>query len=118
MLAWPGMTLEFLAEEQKEVIRMKSLAVVQIVGAPTACVSGIQDTWRQTAAWVAGQLAAKYGESVQVDYYDLFDPGCPPLPPEAKLPLVLVNGEVLSSGEKISIPAIRKRVEALGIDLR
>jgi len=31
------------------------------------------------------------------------------------LPLVLVNGEVLSSGGKISVPAIRKRIEALGL---
>jgi disulfide oxidoreductase YuzD len=112
------MIVRFSAEEQIGVMWMKSLAVVQIVSAPTACAEGITDSWRKTAAWVSGQLAAKYGESVQVDYYDLFDPGCPRLPPETKLPLVLVNGEVLSSGEKISIPSIRKRVESLGIQRR
>jgi hypothetical protein len=46
---------------------------------------------------------------------DLFDPACPPLPPDAQLPLVLVNAEVLSSGGKISVPAIRKRLEAFGL---
>jgi hypothetical protein len=97
------------------VLLMKLPVVVQIIAAPTACAEGIVDTWRKMAAWAAGQLVAKYGESVRVDYYDLFEPGCPPLPPEAKLPLVLVNDEVLSNGEKISIPAIRKRVESLGI---
>ncbi len=45
----------------------------------------------------------------------LFDPACPPLPPGAQLPLVFVNGEVLSNGGKISAPAIRRRLEALGL---
>ena len=57
----------------------------------------------------------RFGEAVQVRYYDLFDDDDPTLPPEAKLPLVLVEGEVLSSGGKISVPAIRKRLETLGL---
>jgi hypothetical protein len=48
-----------------------------------------------------------------VQYFDLFDSTCPPLPPDAQLPLVLVNGEVLSSGGKISVPLIRKHVDQL-----
>ena len=47
-------------------------------------------------------------------YHDLFDVGCPPLPPGASLPLVLVNGEVLTNGDKLSLPLIRRAVEALG----
>jgi hypothetical protein len=31
---------------------------------------------------------------------------------------VLVNGEVLSRGGKIAIPAIRRRVEALGVSVK
>lgn len=87
--------------------------VVQIIGAPIACTDGVKDSWREVADWAAGQLKARYGEHVQVQYFDLFDPGCPPVPPGSQLPLVLVNGEVLSSGGKISIPAIRKRIEAV-----
>ncbi|MCZ7573573.1 MAG: hypothetical protein M5U01_33900 [Ardenticatenaceae bacterium] len=49
------------------------------------------------------------------DYFDLFDPACPPLPAGAQLPLVLVNGDLLSSGGQISMPAIRRRLEALGL---
>jgi hypothetical protein len=89
--------------------------VVHIIGAPVACTDGVKDVWREVAAWAAGQLAARFGASVQVQYVDLFDPACPFLPPGAQLPLVLVNGEVLSSGSKISIPAIRGRLEALGL---
>lgn len=94
---------------------MNAPVVVQIVGAPVACAEGLKDRWRQAAAWAAGQLRGQFGDTVRVDYYDLFDPACPALPPDAQLPLVLVNGEVLSSGGKIAIPVIRRRVEALGV---
>jgi len=90
-------------------------AVVHIVGAPIACAEGVKDTWRDVAAWAGGQLKARYGDQVRVEYFDLFDPACPPLPPDAQLPLVLVNGAVISAGGKISIPAIHKRLETLNI---
>jgi disulfide oxidoreductase YuzD len=88
---------------------------VQIVGAQVACAEGLKDTWREVAAWAAGQLENRFGEAVRVRYYDLFDPDCPPLPQEAKLPLVIVDGEVLSAGGKLSVPQIRRKLEALGL---
>ena len=89
--------------------------LVQIVGAPVACASGVKDTWREIAAWAARALHDRFGDRVRVEYFDLFDPACPPLPPNAQLPLVLVNGEVLSAGGKISIPNLSKRLEVLSI---
>ncbi len=94
---------------------MAHLASVQIVASRVACATGTQETWRDVAAWTADQLSRLFGQAVQVGYYDLFDPGCPALPPEARLPLVLVNGQVLSSGEKISIPKLRAHLEQLGL---
>jgi hypothetical protein len=88
---------------------------VHIVGAPVACAEGVKDTWRDVAQHAADQLRARFGDSVRVQYFDLFDPGCPALPAGAQLPLVLIEGEVLISGGKISIPAIRQRIEALGV---
>lgn len=94
---------------------MSEPIAIQIIGAPiAACGAGVADTWRELSAWVAGQLATRFGSAVQVTYFDLLDPTCPALPPGAQLPLVLVNGETLSSGGKISVPAIRKRLEAIG----
>ncbi len=92
-------------------------AVVQIIGTRVACTEGLKDTWREVAAWAAGQLKTRFGDQVRVEYFDLFDSGCPPLPPNAQLPLVLVNGDVVSSGGKISVPAIRKRLETLNISV-
>jgi hypothetical protein len=92
---------------------MSEPVIVTIVGAPVACQEGVKDTWRGVATWAAGQLEAQFGDAVQVKYYDLFDEDCPPLPPMAQLPLVVVNGESLTSGGKISVPLIRRRVAEL-----
>ena len=89
--------------------------LVQIIGAKIACAEGVKDSWREVAGWAAGKLKARFGEAVQVQYYDLFDADCPPLPPAAQLPLVIVAGEIISSGGKISIPLLNKHIEQLGI---
>ena len=87
---------------------------VAIIGAPVACSAGVKDTWREIARWIAGQLRRRYGDSIGVEYHDLFDPDCPPVPPDSQLPLVMVNEEVLTSGGKLSLPVIRRAAEALG----
>lgn len=89
--------------------------LVRIIGAPVACKDGIRESWREVADWAAGQLSRRYDGQVQVQYYDLFDPVCPALPPDSQLPVVLVNDTLISSGGKISIPLIRKTIEELGI---
>lgn len=94
---------------------MRSPAVVEIVGSQVACAEGVKETWRELAQWVAEQLHRRYGAAVTAAYYDLFDADCPPLPEGAQLPLVLIDGEVLTSGGKLSMPAIRRRLEALEI---
>lgn len=94
---------------------MNEPILVQIVGAPVACADGVVDSWRKLTVYIADKLNAQFGTAVRVEYFDLFDPGCPSLPPDAQLPLVMVNGEVLSSGAKISMPDIRRRLEELGL---
>lgn len=92
---------------------MTSPIVVKIIAAPVACEDGVKETWRDVAGWAAGQLKDRFGERVQTQYYDLFDPHCPPLPPDAQLPVVMVAGVVVSSGGKISVPLICKKIEEL-----
>ncbi len=94
---------------------MSEPIAIQIIGAPMACAEGVKDTWREVAKHTADQLIVRFGDRVRVRYFDLFDPDCPTLPASAQLPLVLIGGEALSTGGKISVPAIRKRLEALGI---
>ena len=74
---------------------------------------GCEDTWREVAAWAGGQLRQHFGESVAVQYFDLFDPACPSIPPGAQLPIVLVEHEVFSSGGKISVPKVIRKIELI-----
>ncbi|MCC6604379.1 MAG: hypothetical protein IT327_14295 [Anaerolineae bacterium] len=94
---------------------MNEPAFVQIIGAPVACAEGMKETWRDLATWMGGKLRARYGTAVTITYYDLFDPNCPPLPPDSQLPVVLVNGTLFSNGGKLSMPAIRRYLDALGV---
>lgn len=88
---------------------------VEIVGAPVACGDGTKDSWREIASWAAGQLDRTFGGAVRVRYHDLFEVGCPTLPADAKLPVVLIDGEPLTMGRKISLPAIRKTLVSRGL---
>lgn len=102
-------------KRQAGLLWMTTLNLVQIVGAPVACADGMKDAWRDIAALTGDQLHRRFGEAVQVEYFDLFDPACPPVPVGSQLPLVFINGELFSSGGKISIPAIRKHLESLAL---
>jgi hypothetical protein len=51
--------------------------VVDIIGTQVACSRGLKDTWREVAAWTAGQLTARFGNAVGVQYHDMFDADCP-----------------------------------------
>ena len=92
---------------------MSQPVLVQIIGAPIACADGVKDTWRDVARWAEDQLKRRFGETVRMKYYDLFDADCPAMPNDAQLPVVLVNGETTINGGKISIPVIRRKIESL-----
>ena len=88
---------------------------IQVVGSLVACAEGMQDTWREMTVWLADKMRVRYGTAVHTTYHDLFDPDCPPLPAEAQLPVVFINGELLSSGGKLNVPAINRRLRELGV---
>ncbi len=92
---------------------MSKPVLVQIIGAPIACKEGVKDSWRDVAKWAEGRLKTCFREVVEVHYFDLFDADCPPMPNGAQLPFVMVEGEVLSSGGKISVPVIRRKIETI-----
>jgi len=101
-------------------LQAKSRMVVRIFGVPIACSKGITDAWRQIAERAKTQLTARFGDAVSVEYYDLFSkdmdrfPGVTKKVQEgAQVPLVFVDADMVSSGGKVSIPAIARRLEAL-----
>jgi len=95
---------------------------VRIFGAPTACATGISDSWRCMADWVRTQLEARYGDIVKVEYYDVFSreaeqfSGALDLGREGHpLPLVFVGSGLVFSGGKIAVSQIVRRLDALGV---
>ena len=104
---------------------MSGVVTVRVFGVPTTsgCDCGTQaSTWREATEWIGGSLKAHFGEQIRVEYYDLFAEAPDTFPDvlelvargEARPPLVFVGDELLSSGGRISGPAIRHRLEMLG----
>ncbi len=99
------------------------MITVRVFGVPTANSCGPQDGWRDATEWIARNLQARFGEQIRVEYYDLFSEAQAAFPDviarvasgTAQPPLVFVGDELLSSGGRISGPAIRQRLEAMGL---
>ncbi len=97
--------------------------IVRVFGVRTANSCGTDEGWRDATAWIARSLQAHFGEQVRVEYHDLFSPEVDAFPNvmdavargQAQPPLVFVGEQLLSSGGRISGPAIRRRLEALGL---
>lgn len=104
-------------------MRKADIVVVRVFGVPTADVCGSRDGWRAATDWVARSLAGYFGDQVQVEYINLFSEPADRYPVASELvasgnaspPLVFVGDELLMSGGKISGPAIRRRLEWLGV---
>ena len=98
---------------------------VRIFGVPTACPTDVTHAWQDAANWAREQLMTRFGDQVSVEYYDLFSPEMGRFPEvlalvkagDGAVPLVFVGDELLSAGGKVSVPAIRRRLEALGLGL-
>ena len=86
---------------------------IEIIGVPVACKKGLKETWREVAEWTTDKLKATYGNRVRVRYYDLFDSNIPVLPTGEPLPIVMIDGILISCGTKISIPLIRRKIQEL-----
>lgn len=92
---------------------MSRQVLVQIIGSQIACSEGLKDSWRELADYTRRQLELRFNSGCRVEYFDLFDPGCPQMPADAQLPFVLIDGKMFSSGGKLNIPAIGRRVAEL-----
>ena len=100
-----------------------SPVVVRVFGVPIADACGARDGWRAATDWVERSLAGYFGDQVRVEYIDLFSDHAVQYPAAMELvasgkatpPLVFVGDDLLTSGGKISGPAIRRQLEAIGL---
>lgn len=91
---------------------MNATIRIHMIASQVACAEGTKDAWRELSDWAKGQLIAQFGPAIDFKYFDLFDPDCPELPEGAQLPLILVEDEPVINGGKVSIPVLRKKIEA------
>jgi len=104
---------------------MENPIPVRIFGVRVACGDGSTDTWRQITDWTRRQLVRRFNERVTVAYYDLFSPEIDRFPEvlalvrdgRGQVPLVYVGDELLSWGGKVSVPAIRRRIEEMVVQM-
>lgn len=93
---------------------------VVIVGLPSAPTCPPEKTWAAAAGFVAKRLRERFGDEVDVAYADLFSPAMLARPEieqmvvgrALELPLVVVDGAVLSAGGKLNVSAIERGVAA------
>lgn len=86
---------------------------VYIFGLPdAACGQGM--TWSAAAAYVRRRLQNKFGDAVTLDYIEIFSARCFDFPEVierlqagGKPPIVLVGGQFVDQGSKISEPVLR-----------
>jgi disulfide oxidoreductase YuzD len=97
------------------------MITIRIFGAPTACSGGVSDGWRSAALAIGDRLIQWFGDRVRFEYVDLLQPEMDRFPKVAErissetlqLPLVMIDDELFSAGEKLNGPGLRRRVEAV-----
>lgn len=93
------------------------VAVVAVSGG--ACAG--KPTWETATSYLRRQLQRRFGVNVSVEYVELFSPRSLELQSvlqgigdgSLRLPVVLVNGELLTSGTKLNEGVIAARVTEL-----
>jgi hypothetical protein len=91
--------------------------------AVTVRIVGATDAWQAAADTARRRLTTAFGPQVHVEYYTATSPEISRFPQalalirlgNAPLPLVFIGEELFSTGGKILIPEISRRLEALGL---
>jgi disulfide oxidoreductase YuzD len=100
----------------------KIKATVKIFGVPVAgCKPG--KTWQDTANFAKNWLSSRFGEQVKVEYIEFLPPKWKEFPQiidlinkgKAKIPIIVVNDEVLSTGGKVNISQIERHLLDIGL---
>lgn len=92
---------------------------VRVFAAPDAsCGHGA--TWSAATAFIAARLKERFGEAVATEHVEMFSPRSFEFPEilaavgaGGALPIVVVDGRIISQGGKLSDRVIRQAVSAL-----
>lgn len=98
------------------------ITIVRIFAPPMAACDPAK-TWKAAAKMIERRLRARYGEAIQTEFIELFSPESFTHPEimqfveinAANPPYVTINGQLVSSGGKLSESVIRRELERLGV---
>jgi len=94
---------------------------VRVFAARTSSCGVTTDAWRDITHVIGGHLKKIFGDSVCVEYIDTFGPEMSGHAAVAsriaqeslQLPVIYIDEELFTSGDKINGPALRKEIEQL-----
>ncbi|MCM8823379.1 MAG: hypothetical protein NC822_01740 [Candidatus Omnitrophica bacterium] len=97
-------------------------AIVRIFGVQASGCNPAK-TWQAAANLAKKLLTLKFGEQVDVEYIDFLPPKWKEFPKiinlinkgQIKIPIVMVNDEIISSGGKINVSQIEKHLLNTGL---
>ena len=96
---------------------LPEIVTVTILAAPSTPCSG-KMTWEMAAAWLCERLSQRFGPRVTVHYVELFSPDSFAYSSvlegiqreEFSLPVVMVDGSIISSGTKLNESLITRNI--------
>jgi len=100
----------------------KDKDIVRIFGLPIAgCKPG--KSWQDAAEFAKDYLVLKFGNQVEVEYIELLPSRWKDFPEiielinkgKAKIPIIFVNSEVISTADKINVSQIEKHLLNMGV---
>ena len=100
----------------------KDKDIVRIFGLPIAgCKPG--KSWQDAAEFAKDYLVLKFGNQVEVEYIELLPSRWKDFPEiielinkgKAKIPIILVNSEVIFTADKINVSQIEKHLLNMGV---
>lgn len=92
-------------------------ARVEILAVSAGACAG-KPTWETATSLLRRQLLRRFGEAVSVEYIELFSPRSRELPDvlqgigdeSLRLPIVLINGQVVSAGAKLNEGFLARKI--------
>lgn len=100
----------------------KDKNIVRIFGLPIeGCKPG--KSWQDAAGFAKEQLSLKFGNQVEVEYIEFLPTRWEDFPEiielinngKAKIPIIMVNGKVIFTADKINVSQIEKYLLNMGV---
>ena len=103
----------------------KDKVIVRVFGLPiTGCKPG--KSWKDAVEFAKEQLTLKFGNQIEVEYIDFLPSRWTDFPEiaelinsgAAKIPIIFINSEIMSTNGKINVSQIEKHLLSMGVKIK